>query len=136
MGAHPRVFRNYLDRGFCAALFQGRAIMARLHRLWPAAAGPSYELFSVPNLNYEQITGPRHLTIFGGETISVAQGVENPWIKVSELSSLFLLLFVVDASVALWRRGHRGERRRAVVVGGSMTFFILVAAGTSALIEA
>jgi PAS domain S-box-containing protein len=90
----------------------------------------------VPNLNYKQITGLRHVTIFGGETISVVQGVENPWVRVSELSSLLLLAFVVDASVTLWRRGHPGERRRAAIVGGSMAFFILVAAGTSALIEA
>ena len=92
--------------------------------------------FAAPNLNYKEILNLRHLTIFPGETISIAQGVENPWNKVSQLSSLFLLLFVVDASVTLWRRGHRNERRRAVVVGGSMTCFILVAAGISALIEA
>ena len=92
--------------------------------------------FSVPNTNYKEITGLRHLTIFGGETISAVVGVENPWIRVDELSSLLLLVFVVDASVTLWRRRHPGERRRAVIVGGSMTFFILVAAGTSAFIEA
>jgi PAS domain-containing protein len=44
-------------------------------------------------------------------------------------------MFVVDASVSLWRRGRPGDCRRAVVVGGSTIFFILVAAGTSALIE-
>jgi PAS domain S-box-containing protein len=92
--------------------------------------------FSVPNANYEQITGLRRLTILGGETISVARGVQNPWVRVSELSSLLLLVFVVDASVNLWRRGHRGDRRRAVIVGGTMTLFVLVAAGTSALIDA
>ena len=91
--------------------------------------------FSIPNANYKQITGLRHLTL-GGETISIAQGMENPWVIVSELSSLLVLLFVVDASITLWRRGNRNERRRAVVVGGSMTFFILVAAGHSALVEA
>ena len=64
---------------------------------------------SAPNLNYKEITGLRHLTAFGGETISVAEGTENPWIKVSELSSLFLLAFVVDASVTLWCRGHRAS---------------------------
>ena len=92
--------------------------------------------FSVPNANYKEITGLRHVTILGGETISVAQGVENPWVRVSELSSLLFLVFVVDATVTLWCRGHPAERRRAVIVGGSMIFFILVAAGTSALIEA
>jgi hypothetical protein len=92
--------------------------------------------FSTPNANYKEITGLRHLRILGGETISLVQGVENPWIKVSELSSLLFLVFVVDASIILWRRARPGERRRAVIVGGSMTFFIVVVAGTSALIEA
>jgi PAS domain S-box-containing protein len=91
---------------------------------------------SVPNLNYKQITGLRHLTILGGETISVAEGVPNPWTKLGDLSSLLLLIFVADASVTLWRRGNRTERRRALVVGGSITFFILVAAGNSALLHA
>jgi hypothetical protein len=53
--------------------------------------------FSVPNLNYKQITGLQHLTILG-ERISIAKGVRNPWSLVGELSSLLLLLvFVVDA---------------------------------------
>ncbi|MBV8072519.1 MAG: PAS domain S-box protein, partial [Acidobacteriaceae bacterium] len=91
--------------------------------------------FSTPNSNYKQITGLLHLT-WGGETISVARGIENPWVKISELSSLFVLLFMLDASITLWRRGNRTERRRALLVGGSMIFFILVAAGHSALVEA
>jgi len=112
-------------------------------RLWLGYAVCSLRLldliinfFSVPNVNYREITGLRHVTTLGGETISLVQGVENPWVRVSELSSLLFLMFVVDASVSLWRRGHPGERRRAMIVGGSMIFFILVAAGTSALIEA
>ena len=91
-------------------------------------------LFSVPNLNYQQITSLRHLNILG-ETISVAEGVGNPWAALGELSSLLLLVFVVDASVSLWRQGDRTGRRRAVIVGGSMTFLVLVAAGHSALLH-
>jgi len=40
--------------------------------------------FSVPNTNYKEITGLRHLRIFGGEAISTVVGVENPWIRVHE----------------------------------------------------
>jgi two-component system, LuxR family, sensor kinase FixL len=91
--------------------------------------------FAVPNLNYETITGLRHVTIFRGETISIAEGVVNPWIKVSELSWLFLLLFVADASLTRWRLGDPNERRRAAFVGGAIIFFILMGAGYSGLIE-
>jgi hypothetical protein len=58
-------------------------------RLWLGYAACGLRLlaliinfFSTPDLNYKQITGLRHLTL-GGEAISVAQGVENPWVKVS-----------------------------------------------------
>jgi len=59
---------------------------------------------SVPNLNHKETTGLRHLKI-GGETISVAEGVSNPWCKVGELSALLPLIFVADASITVWRRG-------------------------------
>ena len=64
----------------------------------------------------------------------MAQGVGNEWTKLGELSSLLLLVFVVDASVTLWRRNDETDRRRALLVGGSMAFFILAATGHSALV--
>ncbi len=91
---------------------------------------------SVPNLNYTQITALRQRTIFGGETISIAQGIGNEWTKVGQLSSLLLLLFVLDASVTLWRRNDEIDRRRALLVGGSMMFFIFAAGVYSALVNA
>ena len=86
-----------------------------------------------PNLNFHEITSLRRFD-FLGETIALPDGVASPWTRLAQLSSLLLLAFVVDASVALWRRGGPGDRRRAVVVGGSITVFILLAAGVSALI--
>ena len=83
------------------------------------------------SLSYSTITGLQHIP-FLGETISLAQGKPNPWSIVSQLSSLLLLIFFVDAAHTLWRRG---ERRRAVILGGGMIFFILVAAIHSALIQ-
>jgi two-component system sensor kinase FixL len=93
------------------------------------------DFLSVPNLNYREITSLRHLKMFGGETISVAEGVRNPWLTLDELSVLLLFVFVADASLTLWRRGDRSERRRALIVGGSMTFFILAAAGQAHLVN-
>jgi two-component system, LuxR family, sensor kinase FixL len=76
------------------------------------------------NLNYREITGLQHVP-FLGETVSVAAGVLNPWMLVGQLSLLLLLVFVADAAVTVWRRG---DRRPAVVIGGSIVFFLL--AGT------
>jgi two-component system sensor kinase FixL len=87
----------------------------------------------VPNLNYREITTLAHLPIPGGETIVVAEGVRNPWTTVADVSLLLTMLFVMDATLALWRRGGRDNRRRAAVLGGSFTFFVLVAAGSASL---
>ena len=58
---------------------------------------------------------------FLGESVSVADGVRNPWMLVGELSLVLLVVFVVDAAVAIWRRGNR---RQALVMGGSFAFFV------------
>ena len=88
-----------------------------------------------PNLNFRQITALRHFD-FLGDTIAMPEGVMNPWMRLGELSSLLVLIFVIDASLTLWRRGTLEARRRAVVVGGSIVVFIVLAAGISALIHA
>jgi two-component system sensor kinase FixL len=88
-----------------------------------------------PNLNFREITALRHLNFLGG-TVTMPEGVDSPWTHLSELSSLLILTFVVDATLALWRRGGRDNRRRAAVVGGSIMLFIVLAAGLSALVNA
>src|SRR5207248_4369248 len=76
-----------------------------------------------PNINYRQITALRHISFFG-EPVSVATGVPNPWMLVAQLSLLLLVIFVVDATITVWRRG---DRRQALVVGGSIVFFAVLA---------
>jgi len=88
-----------------------------------------------PNLGFREITSLRHFK-FLGDTVAMPEGVANPWTHLGEVSSLLLLAFVVNASVSLWRRGSAENRRRAVIVGGSITIFILLAAGLAALIHA
>src|SRR6266700_6337700 len=76
-----------------------------------------------PNINYREITGLRHIP-FLGESVSVAEGVPNSWMLVAQLSLLLLVIFVTDATIAVWRRG---DRRQALVVGGSIMLFVVVA---------
>src|SRR5438094_474635 len=84
-----------------------------------------------PNLNFREITSLRHLSWWGGETVSAAVGVPNPWTLVGMLSVLLLLVFFVDAATTVWRRG---DRRRALIVGGSAISFVTLALGLSALV--
>jgi two-component system sensor kinase FixL len=90
------------------------------------------DLSPEPRMIYLQLTSIRKMEAFGGATYTLAEGVPSPWNAVFYLSVLLLLAFVADASVTLWRRG---ARRRAIVVGGTITFFLLAAGGHSALVE-
>ncbi|HEY6241994.1 MAG TPA: PAS domain S-box protein [Burkholderiales bacterium] len=76
------------------------------------------------SLNYGEITGLSQIERWGG-SIAVAEGVVNPWTRLGQLSLLLLVVYVVDASFAAWRRGGRDTRRRAATVGGSIAFFVL-----------
>jgi PAS domain S-box-containing protein len=74
-----------------------------------------------PNLNYREITALDHVS-FLGETVAVAKGVPNPWMLIAHLSLLLLVIFVADAAISVWQRG---DRRRALLVGGSIIFFVV-----------
>jgi two-component system sensor kinase FixL len=77
-----------------------------------------------PNINFRQVTSIRHLSWWGGEIVSLPVGVPNPWGILSLVSLLLLIIFFVDATITVWRRG---DRQRAVVVGGSMIFGTILA---------
>lgn len=80
--------------------------------------------FSSPSINYRELNALEKVALFG-DPVSVVQGVPNPWMAVGQLSLVVLIAFVADAARELWRRG---DRRRAVTVGGSLALF--VTAGT------
>src|SRR5437763_10390231 len=83
-----------------------------------------------PNLNFRAITGLKHIR-FLGDTVSIAEGVPNPWMLLGQLSLLLIVIFVADATFAVWRRG---ERRQAIVVGGSIIFFCLASTADAAAV--
>jgi PAS domain S-box-containing protein len=76
-----------------------------------------------PNINYREITALRQMP-FLGEPVSVPVGVPNPWMLVAQFSLLLLVIFVVDATITVWRRGNR---RQALVVGGSVVLLVVLA---------
>ena len=77
------------------------------------------------NLNYLEISSVSHIPFFGETVSTIGAGVANPWMIVGQLGLWGLVIFVVDAAITVWRRG---DRRMAVIVGGSIVFFL--AAGT------
>lgn len=88
-----------------------------------------------PNVNFSSITALREFQ-FLGETVAMPFGVLSAGARLGEFSTLLLLIFVIDASLSLWRRGGTESRRRALVVGGSVILFVFVAGLLSSLTNA
>ena len=76
------------------------------------------------NLNYREITGLRRVP-FLGESVSIPEGVGSAWMLVGSFGMLLFIVFVVDAAITVWRRG---DRRLALITGGSIVLCAL--AGT------
>ena len=66
---------------------------------------------------------------FLGEPVTVPTGIVNPWQLVTQTTVILILVFVADASVTAWRQG---DRRKALIVGGSVEFSLLTAIVTAA----
>src|SRR4029450_9347285 len=75
------------------------------------------------SINFRAITDIRHFS-WAGEIVSVPVGIPNPWGFLSQVSRLLLLIFSVNATITVWRRG---DRRSALLVGGSMIFGAILA---------
>jgi two-component system sensor kinase FixL len=76
-------------------------------------------LVFTPSLYYLEITALRQAS-WGGEEASIALGTPNPWSLLNQVTLLLLLVFFADATITVWRRG---DRQRALIVGGTTTFF-------------
>jgi len=75
------------------------------------------------SINFRTITDINHFS-WGGEIVAVPVGLPNLWGLISSFSLFLLLIFSVDATFTVWRRG---DRRRALLVGGSMIFGAILA---------
>lgn len=74
-----------------------------------------------PNLNFREITALRTIS-FLGESVVIPEAIPNPWMLLGQLALLLFVIYVLDASITVWRRGHR---RQALLLGGSMSFFAI-----------
>ncbi len=73
---------------------------------------------------FSEIFGLRIVQTPWGEPFAVAKGVISPLNYVNDVANVSFLLFVMDASLTLWRRG---QRRRAVLGGGVIVSAIVAA---------
>jgi len=83
---------------------------------------------SPQSINYLEISSLQWIELWGGVSVPVARGTVNPWNALAGFSYLLFGLFVADASIQLWRRKTRIDRRRAVLIGGSLSLLVFLSA--------
>jgi len=109
----------------------GRKWMARsITILW--ALGLIFNFIVGDNLTFIELEGLKQLKTFTGEIIYMPYGRVNPLGNLVNLASLIFVIYVIDATVRLARKGHK---RKAYLVGFSMVFFILVAGVMAPMID-
>jgi signal transduction histidine kinase len=99
--------------------------------LW--SAGLVVNFLSPHSLTFIEVSELQRLPAFWGEVYTVPLGTENPWKLLADVASLLIIIYVGDASVRLWRQGGR---RTAVVIGGGILFFIVLAGVHTPLVDA
>ncbi len=82
-----------------------------------------------PNINYLEISYLERVE-FLGDSISIVEGVSNPWMLVPQLSHLFLAIYILDATLAAWRR----DKDRIILWLGGVLVFLVVAGSTIAIL--
>jgi two-component system, LuxR family, sensor kinase FixL len=83
-------------------------------------------------MTYQRFIGFQTVETFGGVSFQVAQGVPNPWNFLPYSAVLALIVFIVDASLRLRRRGGRP---RAARVGEAIAAFLAVGGLQAALVD-
>ena len=86
------------------------------------------------SLHFDSVTSIERITFLGELASIPGVAVANPWLPAGPLAAFAFLVYVVDASVRLWRKGGTEARQRAVVVGGSFGVFLVLASAQAAVV--
>jgi PAS domain S-box-containing protein len=108
-----------------AAIIISIVWIVRLHlragRLWLAWSVTGLRIvvllanfLTSPNATFHEITELRFVPWLG-EVVSIPVGEPSPWRILIHLSSILLLIYLLDAGVTAWRRGN--GRRAAFLIG-------------------
>ncbi len=86
------------------------------------------------NLHISAIQGLQQVNFLGEPVSMLGEWTPNPWVRLGQFAALVQFVYVVDASLRLWRTGAPESRRRAVIVGATLAFFILFASAQAGLV--
>jgi two-component system sensor kinase FixL len=126
-------------------LIVGTALFVRLYldagRWWLLATIAALRLAILvanfaapPNFNFSRIDGVERIPFLGGQVTVVSDATASPWQWVATLAGVLFLVFVLDALVTVWRRGTTDDRRKAVLIAGSVAAFLALAYSSTQLV--
>jgi formate hydrogenlyase transcriptional activator len=84
------------------------------------------------NLTYIELEGLTQIQTFTGELTYIPYGKVNPLGNIGNLASILFVIYVIDATVILARKGYR---QKAFLVGFSIVFFMVVAGIQAPLVD-
>jgi hypothetical protein len=94
----PGLGADRVDRRVRAPLLKRRPAMARVDRCGSAYVGADSQFRSLAEYQLPETHCSAPHSILG-ESVSVPEGVPNPWMLVAQFSLLLLVIFVVDATI-------------------------------------
>ena len=80
-----------------------------------------------PNFNFLSIASVERIPFLGEQVTVVGRAVPAPRQWVATVATVLSVLYIIDASVSLWRTGTPDARRKALVVGGGIALFFVAA---------
>lgn len=88
------------------------------------------------SLHVAEVRSLKTITFLGEPVSVLGEWEPNGWMVLGQLASLLVLVYIADASWRLWRKGGREPRRRALVLGGSLMFFVIAVTAQAGLVAA
>lgn len=78
------------------------------------------------SINYSRIDALGTVDVLGDKVVAVAAAQPNPLLPLAQSALALLALFIADATWQMWRRG---DRSRALVIGGGLLAFVFLNVG-------
>jgi PAS domain S-box-containing protein len=109
---------------------------ARLWLAWSITASWTIlliiNLFTSYTIVFDQVTGLEKIIMPWGEEFHRLSGTRNIWSHAADFISLVILIYFADASIRLWKKE---QKQRALLVGGSVIFFMTAAGIHTPLVD-
>jgi two-component system, LuxR family, sensor kinase FixL len=87
-----------------------------------------------PNFNFSRIDSIARIPFLGEQVTILDQAQPSPYQWFALLTASLVLVFIVDSSLTLWRKGTPEARRKTIVIGGATLLSMTLATAYTQLL--